>query len=98
MEFFSAMGRSRKLRYKNYTLCKNKNLCNRITYLECSEWSSRYRCKEKQFLDSQKNLLNQQTDEFISQVLNSSDQNSDEEEQAPIGPTEHLCAFKQSDS
>ena len=92
------MGRSRKLKYKNYTLCKNKNLCNGITYLECSEWSSRYRCKGKQFLGSEKNLLNQQTDEFTLKVLNSSDQNSDAEEQVPIELTERLCAFKQSDS
>ena len=39
-----------------------------------------------------------QTDEFISQVLNSSNQNSDQEEQVPRELTEHLCAFKQSDS
>ena len=38
------------------------------------------------------------TDEFISQALNSSYQNSDEEEQVPSEFTEHLCAFKQSDS
>ena len=66
--------------------------------MECSEWSSRYRCKGKQFLGSEKNLLNQQTDEFTSKVLNSSDQNSDEEEQVPIELTERLCTFKQSDS
>ena len=39
-----------------------------------------------------------QTDEFISQVPNPSNQNSDEEEQVPSELTEHLCAFKQSDS
>ena len=66
--------------------------------MECSECSSRYCCKGKQFLGSEKNLLNQQTDEFTSQVLNSSDQNSDEEEQVPIELTERLRAFKQSDS
>ena len=38
-----------------------------------------------------------QADEFTSQVLNSSNQNSDEE-QVPSELTEHLCAFKQSDS
>ena len=39
-----------------------------------------------------------QTDEFISKVLNSSNQNSDQEEQVPCELREHLCAFKQSDS
>ena len=39
-----------------------------------------------------------QTDEFISQVLKSSNQNSEEEEQVPCELTENLCAFKQSDS
>ena len=39
-----------------------------------------------------------QTNKFISQVLNSSNQNSDKEEQVPSELTEHLCAFKQSDS
>ena len=42
-------------------------------------------------------LATGQTDEFTSQVLNSSNQNSDEE-QVPRELTEHLCAFKQSDS
>ena len=39
-----------------------------------------------------------QTDEFISQVLNSSNQNSDEEKQVSSEILEHLCTFKQSDS
>ena len=38
-----------------------------------------------------------QTDEFISQVLNPSNQNSDEEEQVSSELREHLRAFKQSD-
>ena len=39
-----------------------------------------------------------QTDEYISQVLNSSNQNSDEEKQVSSEIWEHLCTFKQSDS
>ena len=38
-----------------------------------------------------------QTDKFISQALNSSNQNSDEEEKVSSELREHLCAFKQCD-
>ena len=38
-----------------------------------------------------------QTDKFISQALNSSNQNSDEEEKVSSELREHLCAFKQRD-
>ena len=38
------------------------------------------------------------TDKFISQVLNSSNQNSDEKEQVSSEFREHSCAFRQSDS
>ena len=38
-----------------------------------------------------------QTDKFISQALNSSNQNSDEEEKVSGELREHLYAFKQCD-